>query len=379
MEINEKAKILIVDDNPDNVFLIDNYLRSQGYITFTAESGKDALKILENEMIDLIVLDIMMPEMDGYELCRIIKNNKQTADISVIFLTARYQEDDVIKGFQHGAVDYITKPFNKDELVSRVNTHAELKKSRDYIKSQKELLEKQNKQLVELNATKDKFFSIVAHDLKNPFNTIIGFSRLLIEKNDKLDDKKRLNFLKLVYDSSQQGFNLLANLLEWSRTQTGTLKFQPKIIDIHTIVSGCIQLLSINAQKKGIELNNHIEEVTQAFGDENMITTICRNLLSNALKFTPSGGKVEIFAEKLDETLKVFVSDTGVGIKQDVIENLFNIDKNYTTKGTDDEPGTGLGLVLCKEFVEKNNGEIIVTSEPGNGSTFIFTIPLSGS
>lgn len=376
--LNEPSVILVVDDNPDNTYLIKNLIESRNLEVLIAESGEQALDILMTKKVDLVLLDIMLPEMDGYEICQIINGNPKISDIPVIFLSAKFMKDDILKGFRVGAVDYVTKPFNKDELLSRVRTHIELKKSRDFIKDQKLLLEKQNKQLVDLNATKDKFFSIVAHDLKNPFNTILGFSRLLVRRYNTMQESKRKDFIKLIYESSERAFNLLENLLEWSRTQTGRIQFSPRMINLSDVVKSVILLMQTSAGKKQISLISHVDDGIKAYADEDMVTFVIRNLVSNALKFTPSEGKVTISCD-IDEQVFIKVRDSGVGIKSEVLPKLFKLDANISTKGTEEEPGTGLGLILCKEFIERNNGSIDVESEVGKGSTFTIRIPVKNN
>lgn len=374
--VDEKNKIVVIDDNPDNTFLIRKLIESSEIEVFTAETGIDGLNIITSESIDLVLLDIMLPEMDGYQICKIVKDNPKTAHIPIIFLSAKFTKDDIIYGFRAGAVDYITKPFNREELIVRIQTHLDLKKSRDLINNQKIIFEKQNLQLIELNATKDKFFSIIAHDLKNPFNTILGYSRLLSKRYNTLTEDKRKEFIREIYDSSECVFNLLENLLEWSKTQTGRINYSPRKINLSDIVRGVVLLTQTNAGKKQIMLENNVASGVSVYADEDMVTFVIRNLVSNALKFTPSGGRISIYADVAD-CVYLTVKDSGVGIKDVVLSNLFKLDANISTKGTDNESGTGLGLILSKEFIERNNGTISAISEVGLGSSFIISLPLA--
>ncbi|MCB0805827.1 MAG: HAMP domain-containing histidine kinase [Bacteroidales bacterium] len=227
-----------------------------------------------------------------------------------------------------------------------------------------------------LNATKDKFFSIIAHDLKNPFNSLLGFSDLL--KNDfdsyKKDDIKR--FIGIIHESSKHGFDLLENLLQWSRSQTGRIAFIPDQVNIADLIDGCIDLLKTTADKKEIRMYKDIPHDITVYGDLEMLSTVFRNLISNAIKFTLRGGRIKIKAKQNTRSVTISVIDTGVGIPEEKIPDLFRIDKQVSTYGTGNEKGTGLGLILCKEFIDKHKGKIKVSSERKNGSEFKVILPL---
>ncbi|MCD4833443.1 MAG: tetratricopeptide repeat-containing sensor histidine kinase [Bacteroidales bacterium] len=246
--------------------------------------------------------------------------------------------------------------------------------------SKNKQIEKQKTKLKELNTTKDKFLSIIAHDLKNPFSTILGFSELLLSKHRKYDVNKREKFIKLIYGSSKNTLNLLENLLTWAKAQKGKINYNPEKIHINNIIADNIDLLTPNASKKDISIINLIKDSTKVSADKEMINFIIRNLISNAIKFTPKNGEIKIYDKKTESNrsglLSVFIEDNGVGIAQKDIEKLFRIEESYTTRGTEKESGTGLGLILCKEFIEKHGGKIEVESELGKGSIFHFTIPL---
>ncbi len=230
--------------------------------------------------------------------------------------------------------------------------------------------------LRELNATKDKFFSIIAHDLKNPFNDLMGFTQLLALNIDKYDKPKIEQFAHIIHQSSKLAYNLLENLLDWSRSQTGTLKFKPEKISLKKIISENINLLESTARNKNIKIYSEVEHEASAFADKNMVRTIVRNLISNAIKYTNQGGHIKI-QSKCSSHCEISISDTGIGISIANIDKIFKIDESFSTIGTEREKGTGLGLILCKEFVEKNGGKLWVKSEPNKGSTFTFSLPLS--
>jgi two-component system, sensor histidine kinase and response regulator len=368
MSFEENPKILIIDDIASNIQVVANLLKKNNYNISYAQSGKAGIEKANQTNFDLILLDIMMPEMDGFEVCHHIKKNKKTKDIPIIFLTAKTTEDSLKKGFEAGAVDFITKPFKSDELLARVNTHIQLKTVR-------EILSATNIELQNANASKDKLLSIIAHDLRNPFSVLITFSKLLIDSLDDFSKEDILNYLKTFYHTSKQGYNLLDNLLNWSKSQTGKIEVNTVVINLREIVEENVTLLYSQAQAKKIEMNNHVPENLMAAADLNMVLTVVRNLLSNAIKFTNEGGKIEIHGKSGNNHVEISVEDTGVGISPEDLEKIFRIDIKHSTSGTANERGSGLGLVLCKEFIEKNFGLLKASSEIGKGSRFWFTLP----
>lgn len=236
-------------------------------------------------------------------------------------------------------------------------------------------LKESESRLQELNATKDKFFSIIAHDLKSPFNSIMGFSNLLVESIQKKDYTGMEDYAGIIQSSSQRVMGLLMNLLEWSRTQTGRMEFNPEYIEVGTLTSEAIALSYDSAQQKAITITNHFPYKVIAFADKTMISIILRNLISNAIKFTNQNGEISITVEDNQDEWVISVIDNGVGISKDNIGKVFRIDEGYSTRGTQNEQGSGLGLLLCKEFIQKHKGRIWVESEFGVGSKFCFTIP----
>ena len=364
--------VLIVDDVPKNLQVVGNILKDQLIRSYAALSGEQALKVLNNTQIDLVLLDISMPEMDGYEVCRQIKQNPISAHIPIIFLTARSQTEDVVKGFEYGGVDFITKPFNSSELLQRVKTHLKLKHYEDELATK-------NDELQELNATKDKFFSIIAHDLRNPFNTLLSISELLLDEQMNIDQQKQQEFIQMLHDNAKCTYALIENLLLWSRSQRNKIEFQQEVIYVKELLKECVMLVQHTAAKaKQINLIlDEMDEGLQIIADYDMISTVVRNLLSNAVKFTHSQGVVHIGA-KVSEQEKVlfYVKDTGIGMNPAQIDKLFKIENTYSRLGTQEEKGTGLGLILCKEFIEKNSGQIWVESIEQQGSTFYFNLEM---
>ncbi len=370
-----QSNVLIIDDIAENIQVLGNILDENDIEFSYATSGKEALEAITFNKPDLLLLDINMPEMSGFEVCEKLKKDPETKGIPIIFLTARTEQEDIVKGLTIGAVDYVTKPFNSKELISRVNTHLELSNSRKILNIKNEQLRKVNADMKEIIKTKDKFFSIIAHDLKGPFNTLLGFSELLLKEYDNRDPEENKEMITHIFNSAVHGFDLLNNLLEWSRSQTGRIEYEPQNFSLNDLIRQNILFISDAAYKKNIEVQSKIKEHILAFADRRMINTVVRNLISNALKFTEPGGKIILSYTKEAKFIEVCVSDTGMGIREENIPKLFNLTEGFSTRGTNNEQGTGLGLILCKEFVEKNGGKIWVESKYGEGSKFMFTIP----
>ena len=278
-----------------------------------------------------------------------------------------------------------TRLIKQAEELNQTNTlleerQGQIEKQSEELSAQKESLVKMNNELHDLNVTKDKFFSIIAHDIKNPFNAILGFTSLLEENFDQWTDEMKLEIIGLVHTSSKNLFQLLENLLQWSRSQRGIIEFNPQKIELKESMHNVIALMKGTAEAKNIELKLTLpdNELT-ILADRQMLDTILRNLIGNALKFTHTEGLVHVVAEPIDGFVSIKITDTGVGMKDKIKESLFRIDANYTSPGTQNEIGTGLGLILVKEFVEKQGGKIGVESIVGQGSTFYFTIPLANA
>lgn len=233
----------------------------------------------------------------------------------------------------------------------------------------------QNKVLSDMNLEKDKFLTIIAHDLKSPFNAVLGFSEILEEKLKDKDYEEIEKYIGIISRSSQLAMDLLSNLMEWSKSQTGRMNFNPLLINLEEIIQNNILFFSDVAERKSINIIKKINHKDKIFADKHMINTVLRNLISNAIKFVKLDGEIIIATEQTPENIIVSVSVNGVGIPTFRIKNIFNIGESFSTSGTSNEKGTGLGLILCKEFVDKHSGNIWVESEEGKGSVFYFTLP----
>lgn len=266
-----------------------------------------------------------------------------------------------------GRVLYNTekKPVRMLGVVSEITEQKEAERT----------LKENETRLRELNQTKDKFFSIIAHDLKSPFTSIMGFSELITERINQKNYNEIDQFAKMIHRSSRHAMELLTNLFEWSRLQTGTMEFKPELINIASLVKETMELMSYAAWHKSIRIITELPELCNVVADKQMISSVLRNLISNALKFTYPEGKIEVIAKVLEDELLVTVADNGKGIDKEDLDKLFRIDISFSSAGTNGEQGTGLGLMLSKDFLTRHGGKIWAESEEGKGSRFHFTIP----
>ena len=377
--MNSESFILIVDDNPKNLQVLGNILRAQQYKTAVAKDGATTLKLVKKKLPDLILLDIMLPGMDGFEVCRQLKSEATTREIPVIFISALTDTAEKLKGFQAGGMDYIAKPFQKEEVLARVCVHLDLRHSHAELKRSHAELQNLNRQLEKSNATKDKFFSILAQDLQPPIFRLLELARFIPENIEHFDQNDLKETAQTLQISLEHFAELLKNLFTWSGIQRGTLRAHPESIDIYNIVQRNLSIFVPMAEEKHVLIRNTIAPETHAFADPDMVYAVVRNLISNALKFTFPGDTISISAVQAGNVLEVSVRDTGVGISQENLAKLFLIDVTWQTPGTAGEEGAGLGLVLCKKLVEQNGGSIRVESIIEEGTTFIFTLPKEGA
>jgi len=354
-EANARA---IMESTDDVLVLLDK----NGILIDCNEAHARRLNKTREELLGKSIFDELPPDLA----------RSRRDDVSLCISTGEcvYGED-----FRFGrCIEYVVHPiFSENKVVEKVAVFARDVTKR---KQDEQILQDNELRLRELNATKDKFFSIIAHELKSPFNSIIGFSSLLSRQVNERDYEGVKKYATIIQDSSQQALDLLLNLLEWSRSQTGRMVFTPDDVDVAALISQSVGILIGTAQQKQIAIYKQMPANLVAQADKAMINTILRNLISNAIKFTNPGGTIVISAERMAEELLISVADNGVGISQESIDKLFRIEETHSTLGTQKEKGTGLGLLLCKEFVEKHRGRIWVESEVGKGSTFRFSIPL---
>ena len=378
MELNETFesqinrsdyKVLIVDDVVSNVLLLKILLTNEKFQVCTAANGRLCIEQAKKEKPDLILLDVMMPELNGFDTAVILKKDPETLDIPIIFLTALNNPTDLVKGFKVGANDFLTKPFNKEELVMRVMHQIELVHA-------KRVIQQQNEELRRTIQNRDKMYSVIAHDLRSPMASIRMVLNLAVNvvSPDVVGDEI-FGLLDKANRESEETHDLLDNLLKWTKSQTGRLNVVFQDLELDDIVPGVVDIFRMIAEMKKINLQYiPAEEKLCVHADNDMIKTIIRNFISNAIKFTPEGKGIDVFYKREGDFARICVQDHGVGIAADRIESIFH--KGETTYGTGGEEGSGLGLQLCQDFARKNGGDAYVESVEGEGSTFSFTIPL---
>ena len=371
MEINpSEYKILIVDDVMSNVLLLKVLLTNEKFAIATASNGRQALEQVEKENPDLVLLDVMMPDMSGFEVAQHLKSNPNTADIPIIFLTALNSTADIVKGFQVGANDFISKPFNKEELIIRVTHQISLVAAKRLILSKTEELQR-------TIAGRDKLYSVIAHDLRSPMGSIkMVLNMLILNLPSEKIGAEMYELLTMANQTTEDVFSLLDNLLKWTKSQIGKLNVVYQDVDLVEVTDGVIEIFSMVASLKKIRIHEMKPEKMMVNADIDMLKTVVRNLLSNAIKFSKENSEVLVKMEEVDGMAVVSVQDYGCGISEEGQKKLLHTDTHFSTFGTNNEEGSGLGLLLCKDFVVKNGGKLWFTSKEGEGSIFSFSIPL---
>lgn len=364
----EDYTILVVDDIATNVMLLKAILGKAKYRIVTASGGVEALRKVESERPDLILLDIMMPDMDGYEVIAQLKSDERMSEIPVIFLSALHNPEDIVKGFKLGASDYVSKPFNHEELVTRVAHHI-------FIAAAQRIIVRQNTELQATLQSRDKMYSVIAHDLRSPIGTIkMLFNMLSANLGAERIGEENCELLNMGNDIAENTFTLLDNLLKWTKCQIGRMHTVFQDADLAEVVLFSSKIAELVAQTKGIALEYDVAGPIPVRCDVDMVKTIMRNLLSNAIKYSCDGGRIVISAEQNDTEATVRVRDFGTGIKPEDIDKVLNPAVHFTTYGTKNEEGSGLGLQLCQDLVRRNGGRISVESVYGEGSVFSFTV-----
>ncbi|HOM05428.1 MAG TPA: response regulator [Candidatus Kapabacteria bacterium] len=398
LEDNIKIYELIFNNAKDAIFYLNenfevNYFNqaSENLFSFKAEN------IIGNKLFDLIV-DERDKSSFFEELVQIKKIDEDKLFYKKFLLNLCKTDGEVFpaelylgKVIDRGKISYCC--FIRD-ISEQINAEEQVKKLIEEMQFNKEIIEQNASELVQLNAklveseeqlkelntSKDKFFSIIAHDLKGPFQNLIGYSQLLVQEFDSLSSDEIREVSIDLYNSAKNLYRLLENLLQWSRLQRGVIEFNPVEFEISLLVSQNFDLLHNVAKDKNISLISNVPDNLIVYADLNMINTVIRNLLTNAIKFTNCGGKIELNATLSDDNfVKIEVKDNGIGMSENFVKNVFKIDAVKSTPGTNNEQGTGLGLILCKDFVEKNNGKITVESKLGEGTTFTILLPASNS
>jgi two-component system sensor histidine kinase/response regulator len=379
--------ILIVDDVPLNLQMLGGLLQSKGYEVAPASSGAIALEMAQTQTPDLILLDIQMPEMDGFKVCKLLKENPVTKDIPVIFLTAFVETEDIVRGFELGAVDYISKPFNSSELIARVNTHLSLKQATDIINNKnKELtlanenLEELNTELKNANTMKNRMLSMVAHDLKNPLGGVQGLVSFLLSDDRLTKYSDIIESLELMQISSTSMLDLVKEILDSAALEIGRIQLNKDVVSIEDLVKAAVWQNKPNADTKHQELrltsldtaDNYF--MTQA--DSKRLSQVFDNLISNAIKYSPFSKLINVTIESFEKYLLVSVADQGPGLTDDDKEKMFGYFQRLSAQPTGGESSNGIGLSIVKQIVELHEGKVWVESEFGHGATFYVKLPV---
>lgn len=370
VQINpSECKILVVDDILTNVLLLKVLLGGEKYTIVTAMNGTEALEKVQTEMPDLILLDIMMPGIDGFDVAQRLKSDPAYEEIPIIFLTAVDEAANIVKGFKIGADDYITKPFNKEELLIRVRHQLSLVVAKRTIISKTE-------ELQHTIDARDKLYSVIAHDLRSPMGSVKMVLNLLLQSiQSETIGVDMYEMLSSANQTVEETFSLLDNLLKWTKNQTGRLQTVFQQTGLLPVVEDSVDVFASVAQMKNIVIRKEFpaDDILVRM-DVDMVKTILRNLLSNAVKYSNENGEVVVRVEKTDHGANVHVHDFGTGIRAEDQHKVLDAQTHYTSYGTKNEEGSGLGLQLCCDFARKNGGELWFVSKEGEGSTFSFSV-----
>lgn len=373
MKVNDvTVKILIVDDRPENLLSLESIIEGPNREIIKANSGNEALKLALSHEFGLILTDVQMPEMDGFEMVEILRINPKMRLVPVIFVTAISKEEKFVhKGYHEGAVDYLFKPLDPTIVAAKTDVFVTLYK-------QKKLLELQNQELLELNKTKNKFLGMAAHDLRNPLSVIQYYTQALIEdgENELSDElKKKASVIDI---TSRFTLGIVNELLDVTKIESGTFEIAKRNVDVNDLIDHSVKINNIFADQKEIELNYSVaENLPEVALDEGKMNQVLNNLISNAIKYSPEKTKVEIKAIESFDKLIITVQDQGQGIPKEEIEKLFKPFETTSVKATAGEKSTGLGLTIVAKIIEAHEGTIEVESRVGEGSLFRISVPIS--
>jgi signal transduction histidine kinase len=422
--------VLVIDDQPDNVKLLLDFLSKKGFKMLVAHDGKEGIRMAELTQPDLILLDVTMPEMDGFEVCQALKNHEKTQGIPVIFMTARTEIVDKLKGFEVGAADYITKPFQFEEVLARVTSHLKLRKLQTQllqknqqlqeeithrkqvemsletekkalverttelkvvnaqlaraVKLKDELVERTtelkvvNAQLARAVKLKDEFLANVSHELRTPLHTILTIAEGLQEEAYGPLNQQQCRYLRTQEESGRHLLSLINDILDLSKIEVDKLSLELDIVSVNEVCQASLRLIKEQALKKRIKISAHLDPTVEMIqADQRRMKQILVNLLGNAVKFTPEGGSItlEVNGDAKQGVAQFSVQDTGIGIAKEELENIFKAFVQLDGGLNRAQKGTGLGLSLAYHLTELHNGHISVESEVGKGSRFTVSLP----
>jgi signal transduction histidine kinase len=374
---NPTATIMVVDDTPANLKLLEGMLRGLGYRVLEFPHGAMALKAAARNPPDLILLDIILPGMDGFEVCRRLKADESLKDIPVLFISALDGTDDKIKGFAAGGLDYVTKPFQEEEVLARVKTHLELRRQQLRIEVQNRQLQESHDRLRQLEELRDNLVHLIVHDMRSPLMVISGACEMIGLEKGRLSPPQQ-QFAIMGQNSCRQLIEMVSSLLDISRLETEQMPLKRVVCDLRDIAAASAESVAILAQKKKLTIQVN-GEPSHASVDRDIMHRVLINLLGNAIKFSPEGGSIGVTISSTEDTVRAAVTDQGDGIPPEYHQRIFEKFGQVESRKEGKRLSTGLGLTFCKLAVEAHGGQIGVDSEPGKGSTFWLSLGKNGS
>ncbi|MFZ2643878.1 MAG: hybrid sensor histidine kinase/response regulator [Verrucomicrobiia bacterium] len=365
--------ILVVDDTPENLQLLNGMLKSHGYKARPVPSGEMALRAAKSDPPDIILLDINMPEMNGYEVCRHLKSDPALAAIPVIFISALNETMDKVKAFGLGGVDYVTKPFQFEEIHARVETHLKLRQLQKELERQNRQLKESYDRLRELETLRDNLVHLVVHDLRSPLALMAGYVDLIKVKIAAKLNASEVGYIDVIGKHTAKLLDMVTTLLDVSRMEAGEMPLNRQACDLAAVAKEVTDSHSVLVGRRQLSIESQSEPLS-VHADKDILQRVISNLIGNAIKFTPDGGHIRLTISRKDSMARVAVTDTGPGVPAEyhtrIFEKFGQVDKEARRHST------GLGLTFCKLAVEAHGGSIGIESEVGKGSTFWFALPL---
>ena len=378
MNRNRPSTILVVDDDPRNIRLMESILKTSGYSVISAEDGEQALEAVARQRPDAVLLDVMMPRMSGFEVCRKLRSQYETRLLPIIMVTALNALEEKVQALETGADDFLSKPVNRMEMLAKLRSILRVKTLHDEVEQTRLELEAKNRELIQVEELKEKLTQMVVHDLKNPLTGMVGNLQLLELQGPGISAESFREILARTQEGARQLMVLIKNILDVARMEEKKLVLHRQPLKPESLLADCIRQSEGLSKKVGVELLVKVEGAPGAVdADAELTGRILANLVTNALKHTPPGGKVEVGATDLGDQVRFWVEDTGDGIPSEILPRVFD---KFVMGPSGSDPGaggygTGLGLTFCKMAVEAHGGSIRVESQSGKGSTFSFTLP----
>jgi len=378
MNRNRPSTILVVDDDPRNIRLMESILKTSGYSVISAEDGEQALEAVARQRPDAVLLDVMMPRMSGFEVCRKLRSQYETRLLPIIMVTALNALEEKVQALETGADDFLSKPVNRMEMLAKLRSILRVKTLHDEVEQTRLELEAKNRELIQVEELKEKLTQMVVHDLKNPLTGMVGNLQLLELQGPGISAESFREILARTQEGARQLMVLIKNILDVARMEEKKLVLHRQPLKPESLLADCIRQSEGLSKKVGVELLVKVEGAPGAVdADAELTGRILANLVTNALKHTPPGGKVEVGATDLGDQVRFWVEDTGEGIPSEILPRVFD---KFVMGPSGSDPGaggygTGLGLTFCKMAVEAHGGSIRVESQSGKGSTFSFTLP----